>query len=74
MMLSKQDQELIKIAYDKCFDQAGNMKACGRDACISLLCCLNRVKPHVSFGNIHTGFLNVDAINEFFKNDVIRGE
>ena len=43
--------------YSACFDTDGNVKLCGRDACKELITYIGE-----DFGNLKTGFMNVDRI------------
>ena len=47
--------EELKPYYDECFDENGNIKACGREACKRLLSFLGDAK----YGDVRTGFINV---------------
>ena len=49
--------------YNRCFDEHGNVKACGRQACMDLLQALDSPK----YGNIATGRLKVEAVNDLYR-------
>lgn len=57
----------IKKQYEKIFDVNGNVKSCGRTECIKLIELMQELNPNVDFGNIHTGFMNVSNINEYYR-------
>ncbi|MCI8353236.1 MAG: hypothetical protein HFJ58_06670 [Clostridia bacterium] len=49
-------------AYEKVFDAQGEIKPCGRGACISLIEECEKVKHQVYFGDSHTGRMDIEAI------------
>lgn len=54
--------ERIKEQYNVVFDENGNTKLCGRDNCIKLMELLSKEFPTIPFGNIETGFMNIENI------------
>lgn len=57
--LSKNTQE----QYNKVFYKNKEQKLCGRENCIKLIEMLKEEFPGVDFGNIKTGFMNLDTMN-----------
>lgn len=55
------------VLYNKVFDDKGEVKLCGRLACINLILCADEIEPKVYHGNISTGFMNVEAIKKLKK-------
>ena len=53
--------------YHKVFDENGNVKACGREACIDLINMCKVEEPLTDFGNPMTGMMNVENIQKFGK-------
>lgn len=52
--------------YDICFDENGNIKSSGRNACIRLIELMEARFPHEgSFGNKETGFMDAVKIKQF---------
>lgn len=57
----------IKELYSAVFDEHGEIKLCGREACKRLIsACLER-NPNGDFGDINTGMMNVANIKEFYQ-------
>jgi hypothetical protein len=52
--------------YEKVFDENGNIKACGRDACKDLIRECTNKWPDIDFGNADTGMMNVENIKKMF--------
>lgn len=51
--------------YSKVFAPNGEIKECGRDACSDLISkCLVLDDSGVDYGNVATGFLNIDAVKQ----------
>lgn len=49
--------------YSKVFAPNGEIKECGRDACITLIFkCLESEESCEDYGNVSTGFLNIEAV------------
>lgn len=59
-------KEELKNQYSKVFDSEGNVKNCGRDDCICLIEMLNIEDPITDFGNVKTGFMNIENVKKFF--------
>lgn len=53
--------------YERVFDENGNVKACGREACKDLISACEQLKPDVDFGNKDTGVMNVENIKKLFS-------
>lgn len=56
----------LKELYDKCFDEQGNIKQCGRQNCINLILACQKFGGR-NYGDIETGYTNVDAIKQLMK-------
>lgn len=54
----------IKEQYMKVFDENGNVKACTRTECMKLIDLLEKKFPNEDFGNMRTGFMDVEKIKE----------
>lgn len=55
----------ITELYENIFDENGNIKVCGRYICKELITELNRKYPGIDFGNIYTGFLNIENVKAY---------
>lgn len=54
--------------YNKVFDENGDPRLCGREACKELiLMCEENMGHKGLFGNIETGFMNVENIHALFE-------
>ncbi len=62
--LTIENLEKFFIAYDKVFDEHGNIRACGQKACINLIFACRKLEPTGNFGNVHTGFLNIPNVQD----------
>lgn len=60
------NEKLIE-AYQKVFNTQGEIKPCGRDACIFLIEECKRVQPKVYFGDIKTGKMDINAIKSLMR-------
>ena len=60
--------------YNKVFDEQGNVKACGREACMDLINMCKVQEPSTDFGNPLTGMMNVENIQKFRKKSILRQE
>ena len=58
----------LEIAYNTVFDNEGNIRLCGREACKDLIIELSKKYPGVYFGNISTGMLNVEEVKKYRGN------
>lgn len=63
--LNKSIIEFNKL-YDRVFDKQGDIKACGRDVCISL------IKSAIILGNdyygdLNTGYMDIDSIKNLYS-------
>ena len=52
--------------YKKVFDEDGDIKACGREACKALIRECEDKWPDIDFGNSETGMMNVENIKKMF--------
>lgn len=50
------------VMYYQVFDECGNVTSCGRDMTKSLIGAAQRLQPDVDFGNLRTGYMNVEHI------------
>ena len=57
--------ELTRL-YNEVFDENGNVKACGRQSCISLIKYMQNYTAD-NLGDQITGFMNVDAIKSNYE-------
>jgi hypothetical protein len=53
--------------YNTVFDDHGNVKACGRDACKKLISACQKENPMIDFGNLETGMMNISNIQRLIK-------
>lgn len=61
----------IKEAYEAVFDENGNIKVCGRTACINLIEACEEEDQETYFGNKKTGVLcenNYERMKELYLN------
>ena len=63
--MSSKTIEEIKELYNKVFDENGNVTLCGRDASKKLMIALNEIYEAVDFGDLETGFLNVENVKKY---------
>lgn len=54
----------IKEAYEAVFDEDGNIKACGRAACIRLIEACQEKDQKTYFGDKDTGILNLSTFDK----------
>lgn len=60
----KRENDFLEC-YSKVFAPNGEIKECGRDACSDLISkCLVLDDSGVAYGNVATGFLNIDAVKQ----------
>ena len=57
--------EKFKNKYKEVFDDAGNIKACGRKKCIELMELASKIEPGF-YGDCKTGFLNIGNIRDLY--------
>ncbi len=57
----------FKKAYLKVFDAQGRVRPCGRDTCIALIEECKKIKPNTDFGDVNTGYMNIEAIKALRK-------
>ena len=61
-------REQLIAQYNIVFDEEGNVKACGRDACKELIrLCEEYTGIKDKYGNFETGVMNIEEIKEFFN-------
>ena len=51
----------FKEAFEAVFDEDGNVKLCGREACKRLIKACMELQPSTYFGNPITGYLNLKS-------------
>ena len=59
--------EKLREAYDKVFDAQGNVRACGRKACMELIGECEKQDAFTHFGDIATGRMNIEAIKNLIQ-------
>lgn len=66
----KAKREKFLLCYDRCIEN-GEIKACGRNACIELITIAEEIKHSSSlvpletyFGSLDTGYLNLENIKK----------
>lgn len=64
MAFIQTNKKLIE-AYNKVFDAQGNVRACGRQACIDLIKACDEDEPDIYFGNKETGKMAVEVIQNY---------
>ena len=65
--MNKKDFKNLQKAYNAVFDERGQIKNCGRDACIRLITLMKRYTSK-NIGNEDTGTLKTDTIkSEFYR-------
>ena len=65
--MNKKDFKNLQKAYNAVFDERGQIKNCGRDACIRLITLMKRYTSK-NIGNEDTGTLETDTIkSEFYR-------
>ena len=61
-------REQLIAQYNIVFDEEGNIKACGRDACKKMISlCEEYTGIKDKYGNPETGVMNVEEIKAFFN-------
>lgn len=71
--------EKINKLYKEVFAPNGDVKCCGRYKCMDLIeACLlyykNNYNEIIDFGNLKTGFMNIQNIQKFVFSDVAKIE
>ena len=61
---------MIKELYDEVFDSNGNVKLCGREKCKKLIDACKNAYKGVDFGDSETGYMNIDNIKKYVKQEV----
>ena len=64
-----EDIKDFMLKYEKVFDEHGNIRLCGRNACSDLIEACQRISSDkfVYYGNISTGFMEIDNIKNLYK-------
>ena len=68
--LKENMQESILLFFDRynnVFDTNGNVKLCGRDACIDLIDVCNKIIPNGNYGDNLTGMMNTSNILSLYR-------
>lgn len=68
--LKENMQESILLFFDRynnVFDTNGNVKLCGRDACIALIDVCNKIIPNGNYGDNLTGMMNTSNILSLYR-------
>jgi hypothetical protein len=52
--------------YKKVFDEDGEIRLCGREACKDLIMACEEKYAQIDFGNTQTGMMNVENIKKVF--------
>lgn len=60
----------LEMAYNKVFDAQGNVRACGREACIALIEECEKIESYTYFGDVKTGRMDIEAIKRLVQNQV----
>lgn len=58
--------------YDVVFDESGDVKLCGRNACRDLIFAAAAISPNQNFGDVNSGYMNVENIKKL--HDVLKKE
>lgn len=67
-VLSDSDKKELKSLYEKVFDESGEVKACGRDACKSLILKIHELTGHsFSVGDEETGMMYVTKLKNTYE-------
>ena len=65
--MSYKEIKNLKAAYNAVFDENGEIKACGRDACVNFISLMKKYSSK-NIGDINTGILDVDTIkSEYYR-------
>ena len=60
--------EMLRNAYETVFDSEGNVKACGRQACINLMRIIQCKTGGMVLGDMNTGIMDVEAVKDAYAN------
>lgn len=63
--MSSQKIDEIMNLYNQVFDENGHITLCGRDICKKLMIALNDIYEMIDFGDLETGFLNVENVKKY---------
>lgn len=67
------DEKLTK-AYESVFDTQGNVRVCGRKACITLIEECEKKDSYTYFGNKENGRMDIEAIKRFYEKEMSKEE
>lgn len=56
--------------FNLAFDENNNLKPCGRKITIQLMEELSKLYPEENFGNIKTGFMNVETVLKYKRDSL----
>lgn len=56
--------------FNLVFDEQNNIKPCGRQTTIKLMEELSRIYPDENFGNIKTGFMNIETVLKYKRDSI----
>ena len=57
----------FEIEYNRVFDENGDVRLCGRDACRALMLKMEECFPDEKFGNVDTGFIDILKVRRFYR-------
>lgn len=60
------DKEEFFEAYEAVFDENGDVRKCGRDACIKLIELCEQKNHMLYFGDLETGFMEKENIKTLY--------
>lgn len=60
--------------YNDVFDENGNVKNCGRTKCINLIKLCKIIQCDENYGDMKTGFMQIDKIQALYKKLQTQGE
>ena len=62
--------DAILMQYNKVFNVDGTIKNCTRKECLKLIELLMEKFPEEDFGNVETGFMETNKVQEIIKRNV----
>lgn len=65
-MIAELNKTQLMLLYERVFDNQGNIKLCGREACKELIRVCREMQHGIDFGCTDTGIMNVDNIKRFY--------
>lgn len=57
-------EEKVFTVFDK---NTGEINVCGRDACKALMAACSELYPDKNFGDIETGYMNIDSVKSAIR-------